>query len=154
MDRVIYLDIDGVLNTWTDLQNLIRGDGQFLQYNKGDFVEVGKLTRLQELIERVNARVVVVSSWVCLDTTSKKVCDFLNVPYYGEPLCTGGGVERGRKVKVHMQQNGFLDHQVVIIDDGGDRMYEDLSRCVVVNGRVGLTGEDCEQVIRLFEGAA
>lgn len=154
MDRIIYLDIDGVLNTWTDLQNLIRGDGEYLQYNRGDFVEMGKLRRLQDLIERVGARVVVVSSWVCLDTTSKKVCNFLGVPYYGEPLNTGGGIERGRKVKKHMEQNGLKDHQVVIIDDGGERMYEDLSRCVVINGRVGLSSNDCEQVVRLFEESA
>lgn len=150
MERIIYLDIDGVLNTYTDFINFIAGKGVFLHYHKGNFIERSKLNRLHRLIVRLNAKVVIVSSWVNSNRTAKDVCDFLGLPYYGEPVCTSGGLERGRGVKEHMQQHGLEDHQIVIIDDAGERMYDDLSRCVVVDGQVGLTDADCIAVERLF----
>lgn len=122
---VVYLDIDGVLNNMDDhaiwrtdrASNLFRTS----PYNRGDFVSNHRLHILREWIERNNAKVVIVSSWVVLNDIGKMICDFLDLPYHSEAYCTGGGSARGTGVLRHVADHGV--HRWVIFDDA-KQMYD------------------------------
>lgn len=65
MDRpVVFLDIDGVLNSRADLNLMSIGHISSLKFFKGgDFICKYKLKRLQKFLDEIDARVVMVSSW-------------------------------------------------------------------------------------------
>ncbi|AAQ81336.1 hypothetical protein 44RRORF017c [Aeromonas phage 44RR2.8t] len=116
---VVYLDIDGVLNTVSDheIWRTDRASHLFRTspYNHGDFVSNHRLSILREWLIRNNAKVVIVSSWVVLNDTGKMICDFLELPYHSEAYNTGGGQGRGTGVLKHAADHGI--RRWVVIDD-------------------------------------
>lgn len=152
--KVIYLDIDGVLNSYKDhvlLDDIFRTGGvvppSFVFYDKGNYIEKHKLKLLHMLIDRYDAKVVVVSSWVCYNREAFAICEFLNIPYHSDPLYSGGGTRRGRTIVEHALKHGINDY--IIIDDSL-QMYEDTERLIHIDGHVGITKEDISKVEDLW----
>ena len=155
--KVIYLDIDQVLNCHDDnvrlhdtLTNtgLIPDDIYF--FSRGDYVVRNKLERLQRIVKKYDAKVVIVSSWDTFKNDGEKICRFLSVPYHSDAFNTGGGIERGRGVKKHAETYGINKEDYIIIDDAGHQMYEDHDRLIHVNGRIGLSDDDESKISNIW----
>lgn len=150
---VVFLDIDGVLNSAddshhahiSDLFNLICIKG----YKPGDWVTYSKLQLLQEFLAEIDARVIMVSSWFWGDPQTPEhiqenldMIDFLGLTdrVLAVSRHTGGGLGRGEEVLRIVESLGLKDW--VVIDDAGSMMYEfDTHQ---IDGKVGLTREDTE----------
>ncbi|AFN69646.1 hypothetical protein Aes012_016 [Aeromonas phage Aes012] len=116
---VVYLDIDGVLNTQDDHMEWRTDRNSHLYrvspYNRGDFVSNHRLSLLREWLKKHDAKVVIISSWVVLRDTGKMICDFLELPYHSEAYDTGGGKSRGTGVLRHVADHNI--HRWVVLDD-------------------------------------
>lgn len=148
--KVIYLDIDGVLNSYVEyqiLENVFNTGGEIpsniIFYDHANYIETNKLNRIHRIVRKYDARVVIVSSWVCKQRENIKICEFLDVPYHSDALCTSGGVYRGRGVKHHASMHNINDY--IIIDDG-DVMYEDTTHLIHIDGLVGITEDDLQRI--------
>ena len=154
--KVIYLDIDQVLNCYEDherLHNSLSSSGLVPEdiyfYTKGDYVVKDKLERLQKIVNEYDASVVIVSSWDTFKGDGERICRFLGVKHHSNAYNTGGGEGRGRGVIKHAQDHGILTDDYIIIDDA-DCMYEDQSRLVHIDGRKGITDADVEAIKRFW----
>lgn len=150
--KVIYLDIDQVLNNHDDHERLhhsLSSSGlipeDFRFFSRGDYVVMDKLNRLKEIVKLYNAKVVIVSSWSTFRGDGESICRFLGVPYHSDAYNTGGGIERGRGVIKHASDNGIDEKDYIIIDDA-DCMYEDNSRLISIDGRKGIQDSDVEKI--------
>lgn len=150
--KVLYLDIDGVLSTYSDFKYLLKNNFQdkenYLIYDTGHFIEKRKLNLLKDFIDKHDLSVVVVSSWVARLKSAKNVCEFLGIPYYGEPLSAAGGFQREAEIKRHVIANKVSEY--LIIDDAGDKGYKIKDNVLTVNGNTGLTEKDLLKAEKLF----
>lgn len=150
--KLIYLDIDQVLNCYDDHERLhhsLSSSGLIPEdiyfYTKGDYVVKDKLDRLLEIVNHYGAQVVIVSSWATFKRDGENICRFLGVKYHSDAYNTGGGIERGRGVKQHALDHNLEETDYIIIDDA-DSMYEDQSRLIHIDGRKGITDDDVEYI--------
>lgn len=148
---VIFLDIDGVLNSADDHEHAYLSDLfnrlETIRFSKGDWITKSKLERLHEFLSVIDAQVVMVSSWFCGSPETPKqeqknaeICDFLGLTDRTLAISgyTGGSLERGREVLKIVESLGLMDW--VVLDDAGSKMYEfDTHQ---IDGRIGLTDTD------------
>lgn len=149
MDRpIVFLDIDGVLNSSEDYNLLNTGQVSSLKFFKRvDFICKYKLKRLQKFLDEIDARVVMVSSWFWGDPKIEKhvlenldMIDFLGLTSrtFLVSKHTSGGLGRGREVQRIVETLDLKNW--IVIDDAGDKMYPfDTHQ---INGAIGLTDED------------
>lgn len=150
MKPVLFLDIDGVLNSGRRAEAYKEGETDdllFFEDPRGflHYVEKDKLEMFQRFVERIDAVIVGVSSWFEATnqyTTEKDmainaaIAEFLGIRhrFIGTTRTTGGGLSRGEAVKALVIQNEWKVWAVV--DDGGPNMYSYFTR--QINGREGL----------------
>lgn len=147
---VVFLDIDGVLNSSIDFNLIKIGDTSSLMFFKGgDFICKNKLKRLQKFLDEIDARVVMVSSWFWGDPKIAKhalenldMIEFLGLTNRTFLISkhTGGGLGRGQEVKNIVNILDLKDW--IVIDDAGSHMYDFDTH--IINGLVGLTDEDID----------
>lgn len=157
---VVFLDIDGVLNSGWFAENL----GRF--FDRLDilevtldipcWVELRLLSVFTKVMKSGNAQVVVVSSWLNDnlapdDENVKKLSSFLNLPVVGS-LVTSGCSARGESVRACIDELGL--EQWVLIDDR-EKYYDGLGldpgRCIFTDPRTGLSVHDFEKLDRLLQ---
>ena len=154
--KYIFLDIDGVLNCGQSARGYLANPETKVNYrflDRGNWVEVELLKRLQGLVKDEDAHIVGVSSWFgCLADNEEErkaglsslqdIADVLQLPVYGISHSTGGGVSRGRGVLSWLREQGYQEgvDSFVVLDDGGDKYYA--YPTIAVNGWVGLSDED------------
>lgn len=145
--KIIFLDVDGVLNMW--------GSGGLLTLNKK------RLSRLNKIIEATGAHIVLSSSWRKLDGY---------IPHVGYPLKK---LEKalgyyGHKIHSMTTTVYFKERQIrgdeiaewlnrhpevtnfVILDDDSDMLITQREHFVHTDGKKGLTDEDVEKAIRIL----
>jgi hypothetical protein len=150
--RIIYLDIDGVLNSHSDLEICKEGNtsGELTYFNHGDFVNKGKVSLLHIIQKNTQASFVIVSSWAICKCTYE-IGKFLNIPIHSKAHNCGGGYGRGEGVISHALEHGITADNYVVIDDSWKQMYRDWSRvCRMLNGREGLNELVVDEVNELF----
>lgn len=163
---IIFLDIDGVLNSGITAEKWAKErkqpEGVLVYRDQGmlDWVEVNKLEMLKAFIKKHGARVVGVSSWFYGQNArmtperhfaNVSVFEFLGIEdiSLGTVACTGGGTDRGDSVLQYVN-----DHELtkwIVIDDSGEDMYDYWTH--QINGRTGITKEDFDFFDRLIEGS-
>ncbi|AUE22842.1 hypothetical protein Ah1_00324 [Aeromonas phage Ah1] len=153
---VIYLDIDGVLNSYSELDTLVKKENNarmFRLYGKLDWIYVPMLERLHRIIRETNAKVVGISSWFKVgdDKRTKKIAEFLDIEIVDLIDYTGGGYHRVESVIRHIKEHSITDF--VILDDiPMFSEYEELADRHICPKRYGLTENLTEKAIYVLCG--
>ena len=146
MNRVIFLDVDGVLNN---------GSWAMEMYDKGirtyrdDILYEPTLERLKRIVDATDAQIVVSSSWRQIPTAYKHLQEWLEM--YGMKVADitpyVGGC-RGDDITAWFNRNPG-EWSYVILDDEDD-MDGHMDHLVQTDFDVGLIDEDCERAISLL----
>lgn len=154
---VIYLDIDGVLNSGEFHEGIVneyefnprRNVLESLQeqglilispLNKGDWVEVSKLEAFRDFVKKHKAKVIIVSAWLWMGV--EQIQNFLEIDEIdvdsNNRYCDTKGRDRGERVTLHAKNEGFSN--IMILDDSWRHEYHRQlwNLCVKVDGRLGL----------------
>lgn len=148
MERIIFLDVDGVLNN---------GSWAMEMYDKGirtyrdDILYEPALERLKRIVDATDAQIVVSSSWRQIPTAYKHLQEWLEM--YGmkvADITSYVGGCRGDDITAWFNRNPG-EWSYVILDDEDD-MDGHMDHLVQTDFDVGLIDEDCERAISLLLG--
>lgn len=145
MDKFIFLDIDGVLNT-ANYQSWRQFWGREICDDDGHLFAPSAVRNLERLIRHTGAKIVLSSSWRLDGLEAMKrmwknrqmpgeiydITPYVNVRDY--PKYT-----RGIEVKTWLEKNSYLGSSYVIIDDIDDFLEEQGARVILTNYKRGLT---------------
>lgn len=175
---VIYLDIDGVLNSGVFYSNEIvapsrEGNGKetfqnimkdlaerdvirrFAKNPNGDWVQTSMLKKLHGFVKKYDAKVIVVSAWVTFAGDAQSVKELFEMPEIDvtetyEYLDTKGS-DRGEKVFNHSTRNGY--ENVMVVDDSWKQMYDGYWDLCIRDFRhgEGLTDKTIQMMERFVE---
>ena len=143
--RIIFLDIDGVLNSheWFEKREKIELTEE--NYMAQD-IDPAALQRFQTLLADTGASVVLSSSWRKLpervEYLKKHVCDIIAIT----PECDSG--IRGAEIYMWWSRNKRLlgEPQYAIIDDDSDMLLWQKDNFFQTSFMTGLTEEICQKV--------
>jgi len=149
MDRIIFLDVDGVLNngTWA-IEMFDKG----VRVYHDDILYEPALERLKGLVDATGAKIVVSSSWRQIPSAYANLTAWLEkfgmniadkTPYVGG--C------RGDDITAWFKRNPG-EYSYAILDDDDD-MDGHMDHLVRTDFDVGLVDEDVEKALRLLTGA-
>ncbi|MCI6692399.1 HAD domain-containing protein [Clostridium sp. SGI.024] len=156
--KVIFLDIDGVLNS-----------EKFLNNNKGQVVDRERVSILKSIVDKTGAVIVMSSGWrlwfddnmLPQDGYSKELyevlCEF-NINLFGKTLDFSTEEIRSRKTFSHVKAKeitAWLNdnksiEKYVVIDDLDLKNKEINNHLVRVNGEIGITEEDGQIIINMI----
>ena len=134
--KVIFLDVDGVLNSEQDRFSWT------LESDK-------HLTLLACIVRRTNAKIVVSSSWRgcgLIDTLKKRLNDF-SVSVYGKTKDIG---ERGLEIKEWLDNHKDVESFVILDDEDFDIAEYFPNNLVKTSTKVGLQKKDAEKCIAIL----
>lgn len=164
MKKVIFLDIDGVLNTqdWHSRMTKETPKDEF-----GYAFDPVAVANLAWIIEETDAVIVISSSWkffgvaklremwkvrnlpgTILDITPNTVSDEMlqnaNLEEFQLGVC------RGNEIKEWLSKHKREVSNYVIIDDFDDLLPEQMSHAVITNTLIGITESDAEKAITIL----
>lgn len=145
MDKFIFLDIDGVLNT-ANYQTWRQLWGKDISDLHGHLFAPSPVRNLRRLIKWTNAKIVLSSSWRMdgLETMRQmwnernmpgeiyNITPYVNAREY--PIGT-----RGVEIRKWLEEYGGESYKFVIIDDIEDFLDEQQTNVIMTNYRRGLT---------------
>lgn len=144
--RVIFLDVDGVLNSW------VRG--------RAGCISKGKLRLLKELVDLSGAEIVVSSSWRLNSWGRRRLERYLG--YRGMRVLDytpdlGDEYTRGNEIMMWLDTMQDNVEQYVILDDtcgddhDGNEIFEEHTyNLIEVDGDEGLTPEDIQGALTII----
>jgi len=150
-DRVIFLDIDGVLNCQV-FYDRVGHKGEERLRN----ICSQRIDWLNDLCEKINANVVISSTWR-LGQSVAQLQEVLNEAgakfrvIDKTPDMRGKGIVRGNEIYLWLQENRdyeFKDY--VIIDDNSDMLLWQQRNFFHVDSYSGLTPNTCYKIKRFF----
>ena len=162
--KIIFLDIDGVLNCQNFLINRYQEVIKFnsncniknekLKHTKIQLMDIDykKLRLLKEIIDITNSKIVIISSWKSLVTFSyiKQILIALGIPIID--VTNDNLFNRGEGIKRYLLENEITNY--IIIDDEIFDDYDEilLSRLIKTNFyEEGLTEEHKNKAIKLLK---
>lgn len=163
MCKVIFLDVDGVLNCATSKSSCIDDDGRVI---KG--VDSDKVKRLAKIVESTGAQIILSSDWKDgwsrYYTSSKPShAKYLDNHLYKKgrltikdkmPNTNKGSWFRGEEILAYLRSHQDVENYVIL----DDTFFEDFSikeiseHLVLTNHKLGLTDGDVEKAIRILRG--
>lgn len=160
MRKIIFLDIDGVLNPkWWD------SDKQSDNY--GCLFDAKAVANLSKIVEETEAEIVISSSWKDMGLVELqnmwrdrnlpgKIVD-ITPDYMSDELLLKEDssnmdylYERGSEIQGWLLLHGDDIRRYVIIDDMDDILPEQLSYFVQTDPEMGITNDDVKKVVRLL----
>ena len=163
MNNVIFLDIDGVLNSndwYHKRQKLTTADEtwSFLSRNLNEFDPIA-VGRLQFIIHETNAKLVLSSSWRRLHSLDE-ISEFLGQIstwdnerwrelFIGATPCHHDGF-RGHEIDAWMEEHHASVRKFVIIDDDSDFTEKQKPFFVHTTWKDGLTDSDVHKAIAIL----
>jgi hypothetical protein len=150
--KIIFLDFDGVLTT----------------SKAYGVLDKEKMALLQKIIEQTGAKIVISSSWRCLDLDSTIYSLTLGKDYIGTPLdwlkdAVGVTIRptedefnmveywsREDEIKMYLKDHAGEIDQFIILDDQEDEFDELLPHLVKTTIKTGITEETVKQAIQLL----
>lgn len=149
MIKVLFLDIDGVLNTdrqqWHCQMNCITPIDEF-----GYEFDHKAVDNLATILEETDAEIVISSSWKFLGLqTLQKMWEDRNLP--GTILdITPDGKSKGWEIDEWLMECESQVNRYAIIDDENDMLPKQLNHFVQTNSQFGITCKDAERVITIL----
>ena len=161
MHKVIFLDIDGVLNTkWWYTQM----DRNTPKDKYGYAFDPKAVANLRRIVEETGAIIVISSSWKCMGLSQmEEMWDVRNLPgkivgitpnSVSDELLVNADIDsielfhiRGEEIKEWLTRHGKHVSHYVIIDDMDNMLPEQQSVFVQTNPEVGLTEDDANKAI-------
>lgn len=149
MIKVLFLDIDGVLNTdrqhWHCQMNGITPVDEF-----GYEFDHKAVDNLATILEETDAEIVMSSSWKFLGLqTLQKMWKDRNLP--GTIIdITPDGKSKGLEINEWLMEREAQVIRYAIIDDENDMLTEQQKHFVQTNSQFGITCKDVERVISIL----
>ena len=149
MIKVLFLDIDGVLNTdrqhWHCQMNGITPVDEF-----GYEFDHKAVDNLATILEETDAEIVISSSWKFLGLqTLQKMWKDRNLP--GTILdITPDGKSKGSEIDEWLMEREAQVIRYAIIDDENDMLTKQQKHFVQTNSQFGITCKDAERVITII----
>lgn len=157
MDKFIFLDIDGVLNS--KQYYIEKSEPKRLRELKEKFegviayglanIDSKAVSLLNKITNKTGAKIVISSSWRGISSlyTILKLAGITS-PIYGE---TPRLMSRWRGYEIKAWLEGIKEpYKYVIIDDDSDMLESQLDHFVQTNWEVGLTEEDVNKAIKIL----
>jgi hypothetical protein len=147
--KIIFLDIDGVMNNQVDYDFAVL-KGEDITENKYD-LSPRCMDLLNELIKETGAKVVITSVWRYGKTTAEMQLLFYEHGFEGEiigltPCLDREYTLRGNEILMWIKQNEELIgcsssdfESYVILDDDSDMLYRQRNNFIKIDGYCGLT---------------
>ena len=164
MQRIIFLDFDGVLNTAINIARL-RAEGKPFSDEFGYLFDAEAVANLQNIIERTGAEIVVSSSWKfeglermrqlwqvrrlpgrLLDITP----DYLGCIVEIDPSNPDTFVGKGNEIKAWLERHAAADCRYVILDDTPDVLASQRPNFIRINDECGITAADAQRAIEIL----
>jgi hypothetical protein len=147
--RIIFLDIDGVLNT-VDTQ---KGDADIAGRVASSYILKSKIKLLNKLTDETGAKIVwTASARLILKGRIGEIMISMGVtaPSVGETIALGNHCVRGNEIKAWISDNQTLlgaephnFNQFVIIDDESDMLYGQRNNFIHIDMYAGLSEHKC-----------
>jgi hypothetical protein len=154
--KILFLDIDSVLNNYAGHQKLMAGDSSdIMDFDRhGDYVQKSLLANFHEIIAAVpEVKIVLITSWCSKESGyNYRIAEFLGVKsnYFGSLDNTGGGFPRVGEVENYISK--YTPDKFVVIDDISYFQTSDMIRNNHVQPlREGLTKKLAEDAIRILQ---
>lgn len=147
LEKVIFLDVDGVLNNGTWAQRMYKEEG--VRVYAEDLLEDRALRLLKLLVDETGARIVISSAWRRIPTAYDNLITQLHhhgievadqTPYVGS--------ERGDDITAWFSRHPNTE-RYVILDDDSD-MGDHMEHLVKTDFNTGLTREIVDRCIALL----
>lgn len=138
--KVIFLDVDGVLNSSQDGFTIKLGTSKHLEL-------------LKQIVEKTDAKIVLSSSWRISNKTKLFIENKLNE--YGMSIISTTpdlGSSRGEEIESWLRETTDFIESFVILDDGPDMEEYTHTRLVQTNRDMGLQETDVIKAINILCG--
>lgn len=140
--KIIFLDIDGVLNNYSSKSNSVLKKQQDTHY---PFLWEPELVKiLNRIIEETEAKVILSSSWRTMRDAYNVIVNDMKIHISDETPKTFK--TRGHEIQTWLDNNPFVD-KFVILDDAAD-MDHLKSYLLQTDGEFGLTDEIADKAIK------
>ena len=136
--KIIFLDVDGVLNSSHDGFNIQLGTSKHLKL-------------LKQIVDETDAKIVLSSSWRINDKTRLFVKNKLNE--YGMMLIGSTpdlGGSRGEEIKRWLSETAYPIEGFVILDDDSDMEEYTHGKLVKTDSNIGLQETDVNKAINIL----
>ena len=164
MKKIIFLDIDGVLNTkwWYTQMNRNTPKDKY-----GYTFDPKAVANLRRIVEDTGSDIVISSSWKCMGLSEmEEMWDVRNLPgkivgitpnSVSDEMLLNADIDsielfhiRGEEIKEWMARHGKQVSNYAIIDDMNNMLTEQQSHFVQTDPEVGITKEDADNAIRIL----
>ena len=151
MNKIIFLDFDGVLNT-EHYQGLLQYQGKPWQDEYGAFFDPKAVKQLKRIIDATDADIVVESSWKYLGLDAmKELWKVRNLPGTIIDITPSLlGKNKGVEIASWLSKYAKQDIRYVIIDDEYVILDSQLPHFILTNPYEGITEEQANRAISML----
>ena len=151
MNKIIFLDFDGVLNT-EHYQGLLQYQGKPWQDEYGAFFDPKAVKQLKRIIDATDADIVVESSWKYLGLDAmKELWEVRNLPGTIIDITPSLlGKNKGVEIASWLSKYAKQDIRYVIIDDEYVILDSQLPHFILANPYEGITEEQANRAIYML----
>ena len=151
MNKIIFLDFDGVLNT-EYYQGLLQYQGKPWQDEHGAFFDPNAVKQLKRIIDATDADIVVESSWKYLGLDAmKELWKVRNLPGTIIDITPSLlGKNKGVEIASWLSKYAKQDIRYVIIDDEYVILDSQLPHFILTNPYEGITEEQANRAISML----
>lgn len=151
MNKILFLDFDGVLNT-EYYQGLLQHQGKPWQDEHGAFFDPNAVKQLKRIIDATDAVIVVESSWKYLGLDAmKELWKVRNLPGKIIDITPSSvGDNKGVEIASWLSEHATQDTHYVIIDDEYVILDSQLPHFILTNSYEGITKEQANRAISML----
>lgn len=151
MNKIIFLDFDGVLNT-EHYQGLLQYQGKPWQDEYGAFFDPKAVKQLKRIIDATDADIVVESSWKYLGLDAmKELWEVRNLPGTIIDITPSLlGKNKGVEIASWLSKYAKQDIRYVVIDDEYVILDSQLPHFILTNPYEGITEEQANRAISML----
>ena len=153
MNKILFLDFDGVLNT-EHYQGLLQYQSSPWQDEYGAFFDPKAVKQLKRIIDATDADIVVESSWKYLGLDAmKELWEVRNLPGTIIDITPSLlGKNKGVEIASWLSKYAKQDIRYVIIDDEYVILDSQLPHFILTNPYEGITEEQANRAISILNG--